>query len=222
MTVFLREVVNSFYTDIGVAYRSQRIPGQICFAPVLYCYENRRIWRPCETDVTHTQASRFQSVAQPADAYERDRPLINPDLSTKEEFPVLKAKQRPVALIKLPVRNEGVPDFSSAAKPMPIVLPIYGVQDASGRAKFDGGFLSRVQQLEYPEFFFLPAGGPLTEDSLIALSRVTHIYEAHLDPTRWALSDEVLPVLRGQLNYWLTGNYDGPYRVARDQLFVVP
>jgi hypothetical protein len=101
-----------------------------------------------------------------------------------------------------------------------MVLPLYGVEDTSGRAKHDSRFLARVQQLEFPEFFFLPAhGGAVEKDSLIAMSRLTHIFEPHLEPTQWRLSDEVLQVLVGQINFWLTGTYGAEYKTARDMLF---
>jgi hypothetical protein len=220
MTVLLRELVSSMYASIGPTHRSQRVVGQICIAPVLYCYENRRIWRPCETDETGTQASRFHIVSEGADAYNRSSPLKNPDLSVREEFTVVKGKRRPVVIVKLPdgpVLGSALP---SASRPLPVVLPLYSVEDSSGRAKHDAQFLARVQQLEFPEFFFLSAeGAAIEKDSLVALSRLTHIFEAHLDPTNWRLSDETLRVLIGQIVFWLTGFYGGDYKTARDMLF---
>jgi hypothetical protein len=77
-----------------------------------------------------------------------------------------------------------------------------------------------VQQLEFPEFFFLPAyGAAIEKDSLIALSRLTHVFDSHLEPSQLRLSDEVLQVLVGQINFWLTGTYGGEYKAARDMLF---
>src|SRR5882762_6304475 len=90
------------YSDLGLGFRSQKVTGQICSCPVLYCYENRKIWRPCETDETGTQAFRFKIVSEGADAYDRSSPLKNPDLSIHEEFPVVKSKKRPVVVVKLP------------------------------------------------------------------------------------------------------------------------
>lgn len=218
--ILFRDVVSAFYTDIGLTYRTQKVVGQICFVPVLYCYENRKLWRPCETDETGTQATRFQIVSEGSDAYRRASPLKNPDLSVLEEFPVVKAKKRPVVLVKLPPPALSGANFSSAARPLPVVLPLYSVEDSAGRAKIDAQILARFQQLEFPEFFFLPAqGGALQKDSLISLTRLTHVFDAHLEPTRWRVSDEVLGVLLGQLDYWLTGNYGGLYKNAREMLF---
>jgi hypothetical protein len=220
MTVFLRELVSAMYADIGLTYRSQRVAGQICVTPVLYSYENRRIWRPCETDETGTQASRFRIVSEGADAYNRSSPLKSPDLSVREEFPVIKAKRRPVLIVKMPDVSVSGSSQPSASRPLPVVLPLYSVEDLSGRAKYEAQFLARAQQLEFPEFFFLPAQGAAVEkDSLIALSRITHIFEAHLEPTNWRLSDETLRVLVGQIVFWLTGVYGGDYKAAREMLF---
>jgi hypothetical protein len=62
-------------------------------------------------------------------------------------------------------------------------------------------------------------GTAVGEGSLIALSRLTHIFESHLEPSRWRLSDDVLRVLVGQINPRLTGTYGGEYKAARDMLF---
>ena len=59
----------------------------------------------------------------------------------------------------------------------------------------------------------------MQKDSLAPLSRLTHIFEGHLEPTNWRLSDEMLRVFLGQIVYWLTGVYGGDYKKALDRLF---
>jgi hypothetical protein len=87
-------------------------------------------------------------------------------------------------------------------------------------AKYDAQFLERVQQLEFPEFSFLPAeGAAVQKDSLVPLSRLTHIFEAHLEAANWRLSDEMLRAFLGQIVYWHTDVYGGDYKKARDMLF---
>lgn len=41
------------------------------------------------------------------------------------------------------------------------------------------------------------------------LYRMTHAFENHLDVRQWKLSDDLLRVLTGQINFWLAGVYDG-------------
>ncbi len=79
------------------------------------------------------------------------------------------------------------------------------IEIRQGQKNGEAQFLARVQQLEVPDFFFLPAHGAVEKDSLIAMSHLTHILESHLEPSQGRLSDEVLRVLVGQINFWLTG-----------------
>lgn len=218
--ILLRDLVPSLYDKLGPNFKSQKVVGQLCDTPILYRYENCQIWRPCSTDDTGTQASRFEIVAAGADAYERELPLKIPALSIREEFPVVRAKRRPVILIKLadvaPASETG---SLAATKGLPMVIPLYGVVDDMGRQKLSRDFLERVQRLEFPEFFFLPAdGAAVKEDSLVPLNRMTHAFEGHLDARQWKLSDSLFGVLTGQINFWLTAGYGGEYEAAREML----
>lgn len=220
MAVLLRDLVTTLYDKLGTNFKSQKVVGQLCDTPILYCYEHSQIWRPCSTDATGTQAWRFEIVAAGADAYDRELPLKTPTLSIREEFPVVRAKLRPVILIKLADVAPGSGTGSLAAtKALPMVIPLYGVVDDMGKQKLSADFLERVQRLEFPEFFFLPAdGAAVKEDSLVPLYRMTHAFEGHLDAKQWKLSDSLLRVLTGQITFWLTGAYGGDYETAREML----
>lgn len=61
--ILLRDLVPSLYDKLGPNFKSQKVVGQLCDTPILYRYENCQIWRPCSTDDTGTQASRFEIVA---------------------------------------------------------------------------------------------------------------------------------------------------------------
>jgi hypothetical protein len=203
VTVFLRDIVANLYEKLGSKYKQQKVIGQLCDTPILYCYENSQIWRPCETDVTGTQASRFEIVSAGADAYDRELPLKTPPLSIQEEFSVVRAKRRPVVLIKLADGVSGTDTGSSfATRLLPMVIPLYGVQDDMGRQKCPASFLERVQRLEFPEFFFLPAdGAAVQKDSLLPLFRMTQAFDGRLEPRQWKLSDSLLRVLMGQIGF---------------------
>ena len=199
--VLLRDLVTSLYDKLGPNFKSQKVVGQLCDTPILYCYENSQIWRPCTTDETGTQAWRFEIVAAGGDAYDRELPLKTPPLSIREEFPVVRAKRRPVILLKLAATGNETGSLA-ATKALPMVIPLYGVVDEMGKQKLSGGFLERVQRLEFPEFFFLPAdGAAVKEDSLVPLYRMAHAFEGHLDARQWKLSDSLFRVLTGQINF---------------------
>lgn len=220
MTVLLRDIVANVYEKLGPKYRQEKAIGQLCDTPILYCYENSQIWRPCETDVTGTHASRFEIVAAGSDAYDRELPLKAPSLSIKEEFAVVRAKRRPVVVVRLADgTSKADAGLSAATRLLPMVIPLYGVEDDLGRQKCPPVFLERVQQLEFPEFFFLPAdGAAVQKDSLLPLFRMTHAFDGHLEPRQWKLSDNILRVLLGQLGFWLSGVYTGEYANAREML----
>ena len=218
--MLLRDLVAAWYVKLGVNYKSVKICGQIYFTYVLYSYENSEIWRPCETDGTGTQASRFRIIAAGQDAYDRPLPLKSPHLPSNEEFPVLRAKRRPAVLIRpaIEVDKQAAQGLPGGSKPLPMILPLYGVADATGAQKYPAEFLGRVQSLEYPSYFFFPNGGPLDKDSIAPLFRMAHSFDGHLEPTQWKLSDDILRILQGQIANWFTGTYEGDYRAARDVL----
>jgi hypothetical protein len=219
VAIFLRDLVTNSYEKLGPRFRHVKVVGQLCVAPILYCYENTQIWRPCETDSTRTQASRFEIVAAGGDAYDRALPLKIPSLSIHEEFPVVRAKHRPVVLIKVVEGEVAGTGSLSATRSLPMVIPLYSVEDSMGRQKFPTDFLARVQRLEFPEFFFLPADGAAVEkDSLVPLFRMTHAFEGHLEPCQWKLTDSIMRILHGQIGFWMTGEYGGDYEIAREML----
>ena len=65
-----------------------------------------------------------------------------------------------------------------------------------GRAKFRPEFVQRVRRLEFPQFFFLPGDpAPMDKDSVLLVYRITNVFEAHLEPTEWKLTEAVLRIL---------------------------
>lgn len=66
---------------------------------------------------------------------------------------------------------------------------------------------------------FLPArAGLLDVDSLLRLDELQSVFTPNLDPTQYALGDEVANVLRGLLQYLLTGAGPSFYTELRELL----
>lgn len=206
---------------LGADFHSNLIVGQICETTVLYCYENREIWRPINLDTSGTYASFFKIEAQPGDAYKSSRILHSPKLEAYEEFPVLRAKHRPV-IVLVPQQNQ-IPLNESAGrmklnKKLVTVAPCYGVVNALDQCKTDPAFLTRVSDLEFPHFMFLPKGGHIEKDSLLRLDSIHHTLQPHLDATQWALAPAVVEILLGQLErIFAIGNGEA-YVTAREIL----
>lgn len=72
--------------------------------------------------------------------------------------------------------------------------------------------------MEFPQFMFLPDAPCMPKDSLLRLDSIQHIFHNELEPTQWALSDEIQTILCEQLNFLLAGKYEGDYKIARDTL----
>jgi len=220
--MFFDELLSDFYEKIGPGFRQSRIGGQICYTQVTYSFEHKEIWRPVGYDGTQTSVTEFHVSTAAGDAYNRRQPLATPKLETNEEFPVVRAKRRPVIVIKTapdPPPVKALPGGSRLNWPLAIVAPCYSVVGPMRRAKYPTEFIERVRRLEFPEVFFLPEeAGALDQDSLLPLYRLTNAYQSHLEPSEWKLKEPVLRVLQGQVRFYLTGEYAGDYRSAREML----
>lgn len=219
--LFFDDLVGTFYEKLGADFRRNVCAGQICLTHIHYSQENREIWRPDGYDGTQTRAERFRIVAAGEDAYRKQFPMTAPKLETNEEFPVVRAKRRPVLVIRPAppeVEIPPLPGGTRMSRPLAIVVPCFSVEGKAGQAKFPAPFLDRVRCLEYPEFVFLPECGALERDSLVSVFRLTNVYQSHLDPLPWKLSDETLEVIQGQLRYYFEGIYEGKYATAREML----
>lgn len=58
----------------------------------------------------------------------------------------------------------------------------------------------------------------MDKDSVLLVYRITNVFEAHLEPTEWKLTEAVLRILQGQLRFHLAGQYEGEYANAREML----
>jgi hypothetical protein len=217
----LHEFISPFYVKLGEDYRSKLVVGQICITPVLYCYENREIWRPMSLDTSGTSATIFKIEAQPGDAYKSSGLLHSPRLEAYEEFPVVRAKRRPV-IVLMPQQDEvdlkEHRGMMKVNKKLVTVAPCYGVVNEQDECKTDKSFLERVSNLEFPHFMFLPHDAFIPKDSLLRLDSIHHTFHPHLEPKQHALAPEIVKILLGQLERVLSiGNGDA-YVLARDIL----
>jgi len=217
----LHELISPFYVKLGEDYRSKLAVGQICVTSVLYCYENREIWRPIGLDNSGTSATYFKIEPEPGDAYKSSTILHTPRLEAYEEFPVVRAKRRPVIVL---MPQQGEIDLKEhrgmmkVNKKLVTVAPFYSVVNEQNECKTDKVFLERVSNLEFPHFMFLPRDAFVPRDSLLRLDSIHHTFHPHLEPKQCALAPEIVTILLGQLERVLsTGNGDN-YVLARDIL----
>jgi hypothetical protein len=217
----LHELIKPFYVKLADTYRSQLVVGQICVTSVLYTYENRQIWRPLGLDNSGTSATFFNVEAEPGDAYRSNTLLHTPRLEAYEEFPVVRAKRRPV-IVLIPKQDEiNLKEHSGMIKvnkKLVTVAPCYSVVNELDECKTDKSFLERVSNLEFPHFMFLPRDVCITKDSLLRLDSIHHTFYPHLEPKQYALAPDVVKILQGQLErIFATANGDA-YVEARNIL----
>lgn len=217
----LQELIGTFYIKLGLDFRAKLVVGQICEAPVLYCYENSAIWRPDTLDASRTSADLFRQVPQPGDAYESKRILNSPQLGAHEEFAVTRAKRRPV-IVLMPQQDEievvETRRMMKINKKLVLVAPCYGVVNAMQECKTDPEFLKRVSSLHYPHFTFLPKGGHFDKDSLLRLDSIHHIFHSQLEASQWVLAPEIKDIVLGQLERVLSIGNGDKFVTARDIL----
>jgi len=168
-------------------------------------------------------ASLFRIVPAGQDAFRRSLPLESAKLETNEEFLVIRAKIRPVLLIRPECPWPGVAPQGyrgRVQRHLCTVAPIFGLADPkTGQEQFPPSFIGRVRKMEFPELMFLPKKpGFLEVDSLLRLDELQSVFTAHLDPRQLALGDEVLEVLRGQLQVLFCGPTSNKYTELRELL----
>jgi len=220
---FLDDLIEEPFEKLGVDFRANLRVGQICWAPVLYSYENSEIWRPSSLDASGTAATHFSVTPEPGNAYKEPKLLASPHLEAYEEFPVLRAKIRPVVLLVPCPKKINIQDTRGGGKinrHLCIVSPCYSVTDAMGKCRFPDEFLKKVRLLEYPHFMFLPKAACLKNDSLLRLDSIQHVFHNKLEPSQWRIAPDLLNILLGQITYVFTSVYEGDYKVARDMLLI--
>jgi hypothetical protein len=216
---------DKFYKELPLGFHSHFTFGQFFRTHAYYPHENLELWRPVPdpNEPTKTIASSFQLVAAGHDAFRRGIPLATPKLETNEEFIVIRAKLRPVLLVVPELPPLGLQEHGYRGKVQRrrcLVAQIFGLVDAkTGRAEFSPTFVDRVRKMEFPQLMFLPGNaGPLAMDSLLRLDELQSVFTPHLEPTQYSVGDEAIEVLRGQLQYLITGTGPSRYTELRELL----
>lgn len=225
--MFVDEFFDSgYYQELPLERRNQLKFGRVCWTHAYYPHENLQFFRPVpdSTEPTRTIASKFQIESAGADAFRRRLPLEVPPLKTNEEFLVVRAKKRPVIVVQpeLPISptiNRGY--GGRVHRNLCTVAQVFGLADvATRRAEFNPAFVERVRQLEYPHLMFLPERAGLFEvDSLLRLDELQSVFVAHLEPTKFALVNEIETLLVDQMQFLLTQKGPNSYTELRHLIF---
>jgi len=221
--MFIDEFFDSaFYKELPLEERNQLKFGRVCWTHAYYPHENLQFFRPVieSTEKTSTIASKFQIEAAGADAFRRTLPLGAPRLETNEEFLVVRAKIRPTIVVQpeLPISstvNRGYP--GRVHRTRCTVAQVFGLADtATHRAEFSPVFVERVRRMEYPQLMFLPKRAGLFEvDSLLRLDELQSVFVPHLEPTKFALANEVEDILIEQVQFLFTRKGPNSYTELR-------
>jgi hypothetical protein len=214
-----------FYKQLPLGYHSHFAFGQFFWTHAYYPHEHLQLWRPIPdpNEPTKTMASAFQIVAAGQDAFRRTLPLGSPKLETNEEFIVVRAKRRPVLLIQpetpwLGIENRGY--RGRIQRRRCLVAQIFGLADTkTGETMFSPSFVERVRKMEFPQFMFIPRyAGMFEVDSVLRLDELQSVFTPHLEPKQYSLGDELTSVLKGQIQFLLTGAGPSEYTDLRELL----
>jgi len=220
--VFLDVLIGEFFEAVGPNYRNIFERGQVAWTHINYASEDLKLWRPTGLDPSKTTVNSFKIEHAPGDAFSRNFPLYIPPLETREEFPVVKAKRRPVILLNPAPPHPGIKDMRQGGKiyrPICSVGPVFSLFNGmTGQPKYPEEFIRRIRKMTYPEFFFLPQKGPIRSPSYLRLGETQAVYQPHLQPENLRLKPDVLNLLLGQLLFLLTGVYGGEYETYRELL----
>lgn len=218
-------VGTDFYKRLDLNYRTTFHFGQLFWTHAYYPHENLEVFRPIfdPGEPTKTTADKFRLVTAGGDAFNRSIPLHVPSLKVKEEFLAIRAKIRPVILVRpeIPIpeaisRGQG----GRLAKRRCLVAQVFSIADpVTGKIKFTDEFINRVRLLEYPQFMFFPKKvGVLEVDSLLRLDECQCVFTPHLDPTQFMLCDDLRDLLRYQFLTLFSDKMHIGYKTYREEL----
>ncbi|MGH9841076.1 MAG: hypothetical protein ACREEM_20155 [Blastocatellia bacterium] len=214
-----------FYQKLGLNYASTFNFGQFFLTHAYYPHENLELWRPIPdaSEPTKTIATKFHIVSSAPDKFKKSLPLGAPPLETNEEFLVIRAKIRPVVLIRpeIPLPPEINKGFrGKLARKRCLIAQVYSLKDTkTGVAKFSPDFVARMRKLEFPQFLFFPQkAGILEVDSFLRLDECQSVFTKHLDPLQFALSDDLRSLLRWQLQALFVDSISKDYAELREMM----
>lgn len=216
---------NEFYEKLGLNYRNTFCFGQIFWTHAYYPHENIQFFRPKidGSEPTRTIASNFELKTAGQDAFNHNFPLSSPKLEINEEFLVVRAKRRPVILLRpeIPISESINKGFRGKVfRKRCLVAQMFSIEDReSGQTKFNPNFIDRVRSLEFPQLMFLPKKSEVIPvDSLLRLDECQSVFTPHLQPEQYTLSQHVQTLLRQQLQYLFTETVHKEYDELRECL----
>lgn len=217
---FLDELISPFMVSGAPTDQTKFSVGQIFWTEMYYPHQRLELWRPTFVDQQLHTAKNFNIVSSANDAFKRAVPYTNPPLQSNEEFIALKAKRRPIVLIQPTDPSLSLVKTVSMGikieRHLCVVAPVFGLSNSVGYARASTEFLERVRKLEYPQFLFLPKGGPLVMDSLLRLDELQSVAIQNLDHTDFSLAPEALSVFRSQVSFFTGGNAGAEFLEYRD------
>ncbi len=98
------------------------------------------------------------------------------------------------------------------------MAPAFSLENAVGYQKANEEFIARVRRLIYPQFLFVPKGGPITLDSLVRLDELQSVAIQNLEHTGYSLSPDVTATFRSQVSLFLGGLDVGDFAEYRKLL----
>jgi hypothetical protein len=183
--------------------------GQIFWTPAYYPHQQLEIWRPAVVDQKLHWAKNFNIQTGLIDAFNRQLAYFDPHLKHNEGFIALRAKRRPVMLVRPPdaelLKVGKTSGGLKLVRRLCVVAPLFSIVDDIGDAKVPAEFRDRVRQLEYPQFVLFPNGGPIQRDSILRLDELQSVAINNLEHTGFRLAADIEAVLRSQAAFFLTG-----------------
>ena len=198
------DLVSEVYRSVNPIEARQRGRGQICWGPVGYLSSQLqsvalRSYNPQDESLNEYSIS----TSDPDDQFVFNHmPVHELRLQYNEALLVNKAKRRPVIVISQ--KNE---DWSRAGARLAerglVCLPMYSFHPNDSQE-----FRRRIRAQEYPWWLYLPQYLNIFQEGFARLDRLQIIEEAHLQPTRHALTDDALWFASEWLRYYLTEEID--------------
>jgi hypothetical protein len=101
-----------------------------------------------------------------------------------------------------------------------LVGQVFGLEDAkTGQAEFSPEFVRRVRKMEYPQLVFLPKKpGVLAVDSILRLDELQSVFTPHLQPSQFALGEDVCSMLKDQVQFLITEKGPSTYTELREMI----
>lgn len=223
-------ILNVFEDDFfeNSDIKSRPKPGDIYFVPITETPETQRVLEVGRSSPNdHSQINFVQKDIDLSTHFKeaRNLPIKSFKLETGEELVALKAKLRPVVVIKEAVVNNI--DFLPGSERKKsehltrssfLVVPAYSVSTMIKPTSFHSILVGKIRKMEYPQFFCLPdETQPLIARSVLRLDR-SHWVCLGKDCRKHnkRLNEELLKVLSEQWNFLINGIEGAAYKLVKD------